>query len=357
MEKPLDHPGPPIGGDWPEPRLKALQVDELYRYAPMAAGFSYFGALLTLGVLIETGDIGRGSVWFLWATGVTFFRFMTVVAYRRRMPDSDPQGWAQLVIAANFLAGVQWGVLGTLLFPEAHGYRQLFTIMVITCFVGGSVTAYAAVKGAHEALSIPATIPTAVNLFFVQEGIHWFAGVTALFFCFAIVFYARKMTRLTADRFRLEVERDGLIELTALLNERLERENKELAHRAAVRGMSVESARERAGRLETLFEHSPLAQLECDAGGKILTANIAAEKLFGKPHEELQGKTFASLLTGPYAASKAFAGAQEAMNIEVEIVAARGETLACTASFTPLTEREGRSPGFGVILSGCTVAA
>lgn len=45
--------GPPTGGKWPDPRLRALQVDELYHFAPTAAGFSYFGALLTLAVLIE----------------------------------------------------------------------------------------------------------------------------------------------------------------------------------------------------------------------------------------------------------------------------------------------------------------
>ena len=349
--------GPPTGGRWPEPRLRALQVDELYRLAPTAAGFSYFGALLTLGVLIETGDIGRGSVWFVWATAVSFYRFLIVVAYRRRAPGSDPGAWARLVVAGNFLAGVQWGILGTLLFPAAHGYRQLFTLMVITCFVGGSITAYAAVRGAHEALSIPATIPTAVNLFFVQEGIHWFAGTTALFFCIAIVYYARKTHAHMEDRFRLEMERDSLLELTGLLNEKLERENRELAHRAAVRGLSVESARERAGRLETLFENSPLPQLECDALGKVITLNLAAERLFGRKHEEIAGKPFASLLTGPYAATKAFAGAQEAISIEIEVTGADGAGIPCTASFTPIGPREGRQPGFGVILSGVPVPA
>ena len=153
--------GPPTGGDWPDPRLRALQVDELYRFAPTAAGFSYLGALLTLGVLIETGDTGRGAIWFLWATGVTLFRLMTVVAYRRRLAGSDPEAWARLVIAANLLAGIQWGALGTLLFPEDYGYRQIYTIMVITCYIGGSLTAYASVRWAHEAMAIPATIPTA----------------------------------------------------------------------------------------------------------------------------------------------------------------------------------------------------
>jgi PAS domain S-box-containing protein len=356
MDKSLAGGLPPVNA-WPHPRLRALQVEELYRLAPTAAGFSYLGALLTLGVLIETGDLGRGSVWFLFATGVTFVRFLTVLAYRRRQPGSDPQYWAQLVIAANVLAGLQWGILGTLLFPLELGYRQLFTVMVITCFVGGSLPAYTAVRGAHEALSIPATVPTVINLFFVQDGVHWFAGVTGAFFCFAIVYYARKLNRHTEERMRLEIERDELMELTALLNQRLANENRELAHRAAVRGMSVESARARAGRLETLFENSPLAQLECDGAGRIVTVNAAAERLFGLPHEELAGRAFASLLRGAYAESKAFAGAAEAASVEIEIAAAGGETVLCTASFTPLPARSARPPGFGVILSGCTIPA
>ena len=200
-----DRGGPPAEGSWPQLRLRALQVDELYNFAPTATAFSYFGALLTLGVLIEIGDIGRGAVWFLWVTAVTFFRCTCIVAYRRRSPGSDPEAWGRLMVAANFLAGVQWGVLGTLLFPAGPAYLQLFTLMVIICFVAGSVTAYAAVKGAHEALSIPATVPTSIYLFFVQSGVHWYAGVMALFFSFAIVHYARRLHRRLEAGFELQI--------------------------------------------------------------------------------------------------------------------------------------------------------
>ncbi|HEY4997513.1 MAG TPA: hypothetical protein VII36_00145, partial [Usitatibacter sp.] len=229
----------PAQGPWPDPRVRALQVDEIYSFAPTATAYSYFGALLTLGVLIESGDIGRGAVWFLWATAVTFFRSTCIVAYRRRGVGSDPESWSRLVLASNFLAGVQWGILGTLLFPDGPPYLQLFTLMVIICFVAGSVTAYAAVSGAHEALSIPATVPTAIYLFFVQSGVHWYEGVMALFFSFTIIYYARKLHLHLAEGFKLQIERDDLITLTALLNEKLERENRDLAHRVAVRAVSA----------------------------------------------------------------------------------------------------------------------
>lgn len=337
---------------WPEPRVRALQVEELYRFGPMATGFSYFGALLTLGVLIEIGDIGRGALWFLWATGVTFFRSTCIVAYRRRGTASHPDGWAKLVLAGNFLAGVQWGLLGTLLFPDGAVYLQLFTLMVIICFVAGSVPAYASVRGAHEALSLPATVPTSIYLFFVHTGEHWYAGVMALFFCFAIVYYARKLSRDIEQRLRLQVERDDLLTLTGMLNEKLERENRDLAHRVAVRGASMTSARERAERFEALFERSALPQIECDAEGRVLACNPAAEKLFGVRHQEIAHRPLTTLLDITDVELREMTHKAHAEIFVVKARAGAGQRVPCRASFTPLPEIEGRLPGFGVVLTG-----
>jgi PAS domain S-box-containing protein len=348
---------PRPAGSLPEPRLRALQVEELYRFAGTAAGFSYLGALLTLCVLVDTGDIARGSIWFLWATAVTVFRFASLVAYRRRELDSDPAPWGRLVIAANLLAGIQWGVLGALLYPSTPGYAQIFIVMTVTCFVGGSLAAYTSLRGAHEALAIPATIPTAINLFFVQDGTHWFAGFTAFFFCFAIVYYAKKLNQHIVASFRLQIQRDELLELTALLNDKLQQENRDLAHRAAVRGISVEAARERAGRLETLFENSPLPQLECDAAGYIITCNRATERVLGLRYEDIVGRPFGSFLAGPYAAVKALAGVREPVNVVVEVLDRQGVGHPWTASFTPLPGHDGIKPGFALILSGVSLIA
>ena len=343
------------GGITPGGRVRALQVEELYRLAPTAAAYSYFGALLTLGVLIDIGDIGRGALWFLWATAVTFLRAVCIVAYRRRAPGSPPEPWAQLVIVANCFAGIQWGLLGTVLFPEGPAYLQLFLLMVIICFVAGAVTAYASVRGAHEALTVPAAIPSAIYIFFIQTGPHWYAGVLALFFCFTILYYASKLSRNMEEGFRLQIERDDLLALTERLNEKLERENRDLAHKAAVRGASVESARERADRLEALFERSALPQIECDSAGNVIVCNPAAEKLFGLRHDEVAGRSLTTLLAVSESDVKSLAYAPHAEIFEVEARARDGVRVACRASFTPLPSVDGRHPGFGVVLTGIPV--
>lgn len=341
-----------LAGQWPEPRLRALQVEQLYRFAVPAAGFSFLGAVLTLAVLMGSGDNVRGALWFVWATLVTVFRFLVIGAYRQRdRRKLEIESWARLAIAGNLLAGIQWGLLGTLLFPENDGIRQLFIILVITSFVGGSLVAYAPVRGAHEALSLPASVPTAVNLFFVQEGVHAVAGTTAIFFCFAIVYFAQRLNRYLESNFRMHIQRDELLELSTLLNEKLQAENRELAHKAAVRGVSAEHARERAGRLDALFEGSLLPHFECDADGRVITCNRAAERLLGLTFDEIAGRPFTSFLARPFA-SKAFAAVAEPANVLVEVRDAEGQAQVCSANLTPMPAAEGIKPGFAIILSG-----
>ena len=340
---------------WPEPRLLEMQVAEVYLVAPTATVFSYFGALLTLGVLVEIGNTVGGAIWFLFASAVTLFRAFLIIGYRRRVPGTDLRGYANGVVAANALAGIQWGVLGTVLFPSGPVYAQLFTLMVIICFVAGSVTTYSALRGAHEALSVPATIPTSLYVFFLHDGTHWYAGIAALFFCFAIIHYSGKLHRHLAATYRLQMERDDLAGLLRMLNERLEGEKNDLLHRAAVRGVSVEAARDEAARLLALFERSPLAQLECDANGNVLTSNAAAQRLFGRSRSELSGAPIASLMTGSAHHDAGLVNVSSPRTVDVEVIAAGGSRVPCTASLTPLPAAPGQRAGFGVVVAGVTV--
>jgi PAS domain S-box-containing protein len=337
---------------WPEPRLLELQVAEVYGLAPAAAGFSYFGALLTLGVLVEIGQAVGGAIWFLFASAVTLLRAFLIISYRRRIPGSDTRRFATGMLVANALAGVQWGVLGTVLFPAGPVYAQLFVLMVIICFVAGSVTAYSGVRGAHEALSVPATFPTSLYVFFLHDDVHWYAGIAALFFCFAIVHYARRLHEHLAASYRLQMERDDLVALTSTLNERLEGENSALAHRAAVRRVSAEAARDEAARLLALFEHSPLAQMEVDGTGYVVTSNSAAQRLFGRSRSQLAGMPLAVLFSGSNGHETPMLDGISARSVDVKVRAADGSVTACTASLTPLPAARGQRPGFGIVVTG-----
>lgn len=188
--------------------VEALQVAELYRNLPVGAASSYFGTLLCVAVFLEFGMGGREVVWFAYGTVVAVLRLGLCWLYRGQSGiggDFTPADWARLAIIGNVLAGIQWGLLGTWIFPDLPGYRQTFSIMVITCFVGGSITAYAPVRWAHPALSLPATIPSSIYIFFFASGPHFMAGFTALFFSAMVLYYAFRETELVAQRLRADV--------------------------------------------------------------------------------------------------------------------------------------------------------
>ena len=116
-------------------RLLAKQVNELFFFTPAAVAFSFIGSIATVVVFYDTGELQKGLFWLLYATMVMFF--LTVVAYGYRQqakPVARPERWARLVITGNIFAGIQWGLLGTLLFPVEHNYRELFTVLTVCRF-------------------------------------------------------------------------------------------------------------------------------------------------------------------------------------------------------------------------------
>lgn len=188
--------------------VEELQVAELYRNLGISSVAAYFGTLLCVAVFYEDGLRSSHVAWLAYGTTVAALRLGLCWAHRHRAAhgwDLAPWQWAWLAVLGIFLAGIQWGLLGTWLYPQEPGFRQAFAMMVITCFVGGSITAYAPVRWAHPALALPAALPPTLYVFFVDSGPHPMAGFTALFFVAMVLYYALREHDLVAQRLRADV--------------------------------------------------------------------------------------------------------------------------------------------------------
>ncbi len=193
-------------------RLYAKQVHELFTFAPAAVMFSFVGAIATVAVFYDTGELQKGLYWFLFATLVMFFRTVVVFGYRNSVqPDFHPEKWARLMIAGNFLAGIQWGLIGTVLYPVTHNYREIFTVLVLTSYVAGSITAFGPVRWAHLALALPASLPPTIYVFFIRDGMNWLSGSMALFFVFCVLYFSVKQHKIVARRLKVELENEDLL--------------------------------------------------------------------------------------------------------------------------------------------------
>lgn len=275
--------------------LYAMQVAELYRFAPFAAGSSFAGAVLTYAVLIDTGEGGPGLYWFSLFTCLTIYR-CAVLLLHERADGTNPAFWARLAIIGNVFAGILWGALASVLFPETPSYRELFTVMVIACYVGGSVTTYAAVKWAHAALAVPTIVPAIVHLTFMRDGFHLYSAILASVFLVMVIGIANKLHAQIAERLRLIIERGILVDRLKGGMTTLAQENRDLAHRAAVRLKSTRAAQGRASMLAAHFDHLPVPMIECDAELGILGWNDAAQRQLGFALDAVRGRNLLRIL-------------------------------------------------------------
>lgn len=272
-----------------ERELRAMQVDELYRFMPFATGAGFLSAGLTFAVLNDTGAGLAGVYWFVMFCLVTLYRAAIIMA-RSRDPGAEPANWAYLAIIGNIASGLLWGILGTVLFPVSPSYRELFIIMVICCNIGGSISSYTPVKWAHPAMTLPAVVPPIFYLTFMRDGIHIYSALTAFVFMILVTGIALQQHRSNTQRLRLILENRELMRRVSAANSSLMKQNSDLEHRAAIQMRAALSARDRADQLTKHFENTPLVILECDERLNLLAWNEAAQNLLGHSIDTLRGK-------------------------------------------------------------------
>lgn len=339
-------------------KLYAKQVAELFHFAPPTVAFSFVGAMATLAVFYDTGDLGRGLFWFAFATAVMLLRAGVTWSYRHRHePAGDPRFWARLMIFGNFLAGIQWGLLGTFLYPAEPSYRELYTILVITCYVAGSITAFAPVKWAHNALAWPAAVPAAIFIFFIHDGAQIITGSMALFFVFTVLFYAHKQHDIIADRLKIELQHEAVIALANEANVSLAQDNNELKHRSEVVKRAQQDAHNRVQLLATHVERTLLPVLECDRYMNVLEWNEAAEVMLGYRLTDVRGQNLATLLLPPEKLSnvtpfieKLFAD-NRANIIDTLVKTREGQRIPMRLYVTPILAAEGVPLRIAVIMT------
>lgn len=339
-------------------RLLAKQVNELFFFTPAAVLFSFVGSIATVVVFYDTGELQKGLFWFLYATMVMFFRTVVAFGYRHQAkPVASPEKWVQLVIIGNVFAGIQWGLLGTFLFPAEHNYRELFTVLAITSYVAGSITAFSPVKWAHFALAVPAALPPAIYIFFVREGMNWLGGGMALFFTFCVLYFSFKQHGIVVSRIKVELENEELISRSLQTATSLSQSNTELRARTELEQRTILEAKAHADLLATHVSRTLLPIAECDRNFNVIAWNAAAEATFGYRYKDVHGQALTAFLLpaekradGRPAIEKLLSE-DRATTIEMPLQNSRGECIPMRLFFTPIQVNDGIPLRIAVIMT------
>jgi PAS domain S-box-containing protein len=340
-----------------EAEVFVLQVEELARLAPFTIAISLLASVLTLGVYSEAGESYSALMWFCYAFAVAAFRFVIFWSFQNRASELNPRQWANLMILGNFLSGVQWGILGSVMFPVHQGAQQLYVVMMVVCLIGGSITSYTPVRFAYAAFAVPASLPPIAYLNFVYGGAFGFAGITGIVFASAALYLGQRLHRHTERSIRLQVQNRDLMQRVEAANAKLARDNQDLAFRAEMQHRSKLTERSRAYMLATHIDHTPLPVIECDPQYQLLAWNMAAEKVFGYSFDEAVGQNLVQLLLPEDTQSKVepfvarLFRERKPDSIEVEGITKSGEHMTCTCNVTPIFSETGEPLRVAIIVS------
>ncbi len=265
---------------------------------PASVAFSYVATIVVFGVLYLTGDISRGIYWFAYATGVLVLRVAIIWAFVRRDEMAiSPQLWARFVIFANFLAGVQWGLLGTWLYEISPTYRGLFTVIVIVSYVSGAAISFSPIRFAHAALAWPAVLPPAIYIFFLREDGNFIAGTMCILMMLAILYLGRIQHRIIKTRLTLEIENEALVRRMGEHNTTLGQDIDKLKHQSEVVKRAQVEARRRATVLSKHVDNTLLPVIECDRNLRVVEWNAAASNEFGYRAQWFGDRTLRQIIT------------------------------------------------------------
>ena len=328
--------------DRADPRLVlADRVEQLY-------GQMWLGILTTFAIgALATFELWehrlRELVLFWW--GLVLLISATSAwllhAYRRsRDKLADPAQWLRRLAIAAFAMGAAWGYAGAVFFPSHTDEQQVFLAFLLAGVMSAGIPVYAAswpIFALYAAgIVVPFTyvLATFGNRLFVE-----LALLVPVFYAINVA-VAYRLTQVFHSGYRLRHAYGRLTEDYSVLNQRLQRQLKEL-----------EEARrqvEASGRKLALFaERAPIAVLELDPGGMVREVNHAAELLFGYARTELAGEHVKRLVHPRSHAdfernwAQMVSSRQPLVGLKIRNPRRDGIDLVCEWTVTPLVNPEG----------------
>ncbi|MBP5987526.1 MAG: hypothetical protein KA538_10140 [Azonexus sp.] len=204
------------------------RVALLYRNVLIGQIVSVVNATALTWVAVTLVDNPAIYVWWLAAIAIAGFRIAQARAYRAEdeaTRQANADSWRLRALRGAGIAGTIWAAGGMLLMRQGNTDLQLFTAFVLAGMVAGAVPVLAADRTVFRTYSWPIVVAAIIGTV-GGDTLHIAFTVMAVIFLLAVTRSADLFHNTLHDTFRLEHEKDGLVENLDRAREVAERSNR-----------------------------------------------------------------------------------------------------------------------------------
>ena len=204
------------------------RVELLYRNVLIGQIVSIVNASVLTWVAASLLDNRAIYLWWLAAMAIAGFRLSQSMAYQAT-PESgrlaNAETWRRRALRGVASSGMVWAAGGVLLMWQGNTQLQLFTAFVVAGMVAGAVPVLAADRTVFRVYAWPMMLAALVGSL-GSDPLHIAFTVMALIFLLAVTRSADLFHDTLHNTFRLEHEKDGLVENLMHAREVAERSNR-----------------------------------------------------------------------------------------------------------------------------------
>ncbi len=263
------------------------QLQLLFAQAPISYAITLLNSFLISVVLWPISDPVWVATWLACMFIVTGLRWGLVLRYRRDPQARPTSHWLNMARLGALLAGLLWGITGSLLFPWQHNVQQMLILATIAGMTAGAVPVLALAPRLYAYFALPAVLPLILNLIGSQQQLYLFLAIMVSAYLLFILRGANEMSETVARSIRYRFSNDALINELSTSSQALQESNEQLQQEVKERKITERRLRSNSQFLEKITNSASDAIFVLDMGGHFVHSNPVLPRLLGVSMEKI----------------------------------------------------------------------
>lgn len=214
-------------------KINSALLSHVYKMSQTGIITSLFAATLLLIGLLPNQNAFVLLGWYGIFVSITLFRFFLVQAYLKQpFPEKNIIMWRRLFIIGATLAGLSWGIPGSVFLQSASSSQLILTVLILAGVTAGSIPIFSGILEAATIFIVLVVGQLILGLVLLGDETAFLFSIGAVVYSGYLILLAIKNRNLIISAISLQFDNNVLLHNLADAKDQLEVINKKLEHAA-----------------------------------------------------------------------------------------------------------------------------